>query len=188
MEKSSLTTLFLKLPRNIEVTPEAAKTFLSALTQINSVSGFQKLFGTKPLSLALEIASINQQIMFMITCDTSLIPFIQAQLQSNYPLVVMEKVDDPLNLQGGTLQVLHVKELKLSKGNYYPIGTYDKFTDVDPLSSVLSVLSKAEPTELIVIQIRRYRMARQRGFLCGSRNQESGEWNLDPKTGQNDHN
>ncbi len=146
--ESSLTTLFLKLPRNIEVTPEAAKTFLSALTQINSVSGFQKLFGTRPLALALEMAVTNQQIKFMITCDTSLVPFIQAQLQSNYPLVVMEKVTDPL---AGISLV--VKELKLSKGNYYPIGTYDKFTDVDPLSSVLSVLSKAEPTELIVIQI-----------------------------------
>jgi hypothetical protein len=54
--ESSLTTLFLKLPRNIEVTPEAAKTFLSALTQINSVSTLQKLFGTRPLPHALEIA------------------------------------------------------------------------------------------------------------------------------------
>jgi len=146
--ESSLTTLFLKLPRNIEVTPEAAKTFLSALTQINSVGNLQKLFGARALPLALEIAAINQQIRFMITCDPSLVPFVQAQLQSNYPLVVMEKVADPL---AGIPLV--VKELKLSKGNYYPIGTYDKFTDVDPLSSVLSVLSKAEPTELIVIQI-----------------------------------
>lgn len=146
--ESSLTTLFLKLPRNIEVTPEAAKTFLSALTQINSVSGFQKLFGARPLPLALEIASINQQIKFMITCDPSLVPFIEAQLQSNYSLVVVEKIADPL-----AEITLTVKELKPAKGNYYPIGTYDKFTDIDPLSSVLSVLSKAEPTEIIVIQL-----------------------------------
>ncbi len=146
--ETSLTTLFLKLPRNIEVTPEAAKTFLSALTQINSVSALQKLFGTRPLPFALEIASINQQIRFMITCDPSLVPFVQAQLQSNYPLCVMEKIDDPL---AGIPLV--IKELKPGKGNYYPIGTYDKFTDVDPLSSVLSVLSKAEPTELIMFQV-----------------------------------
>ena len=146
--ESSLTTLFLKLPRNVEVTPEAAKTFLAALTQINSVSAIQKLLGTHPLALSLEIASVNQQIMFIITCDPSLVPFIQAQLQSNYPLVVMEKVKDPLSEIS-----LVVKELKLSKGNFYPLGTYDKFADVDPLSSILSVLSKAEPTETIVIQL-----------------------------------
>jgi len=155
--ESSLTTLFLKLPRNIEVTPEAAKTFLSALTQINSVSTLQKLFGTRPLPLALEIGTINQQIRFMITCDTSLAPFVQAQLQSNYPLVVMEKVGDPLRIEDPERsrmgQPLIVKELKLGKGNYYPIGTYDKFTDIDPMASGLSVLSKAEPTELIIIQV-----------------------------------
>ncbi len=151
---SNLTTLLLKLPRNSEITPEAAKTFLAALTQINSVSGFQKLMGTRPHALALEIASINQQIDFLITCETELVPFIQTQIQSNYPLVVMEKIEDPLTLQGGTLNGgLEVKELKLAKGNFYPIGTYDKFADIDPMASVLSVLSKAEPTELILVQI-----------------------------------
>ncbi|HTK03313.1 MAG TPA: TraM recognition domain-containing protein [Alphaproteobacteria bacterium] len=144
----NLTTLLLKLPRNSDITPEAAKTFLSALTQINSISSFQKFFGTRPPALALELASINQQINFLITCEDTLVPFIQTQIQSNYPLVVMEKIPDPL-----TNQNLDIKELKLAKGNYYPIGTYDKFTDVDPLSSILSVLSKAEPTELILVQI-----------------------------------
>lgn len=148
-----LTTLFLKLPRNIEVTPEAAKTFLSALTQINAVPSFQKLFGTKPLALALEIASVNQQIRFMITCDTGLVTFLENQIQSNYPLVVIEKIDDPLTREGYPLPDLHIKELKLSKGSFYPIGTYDKFTDIDPLSSILSVLSKAEPTEMILVQV-----------------------------------
>ncbi len=146
---STLTTLFLKLPRNQEITPEAAKTFLSALTQINEVPPIKKLFGTIPPPLSLEIASINQQIKFLITCDASLVPFIEAQLQSNYPLVVIERVDDPLS----SLTGMEVKELKISKGSYYPIATYDKFTDIDPLSSVLSVLSKVEPTETVLIQI-----------------------------------
>lgn len=145
---SDLTTLFLKLPRNVEITPEAAKTFLAALTQINSVSTLQKLFGTKPQALSLEIGSVNQQIRFMITCSTDLVPFVQTQLQSTYPLVVIEKVVDPL-----ANQTIFVKELKLARGSYYPIATYDKFADIDPLSSVLSVLSKAEPTEVALIQV-----------------------------------
>ncbi len=148
---SELTTLLLKIPRNVEITPEAAKTFLAALTQINAVPFIKKLFGTKPQALALEIASINQQIVFMITCDSELVPFVQTQIQSTYPLVIIEKINDPLaNVEG---QQLLVKELKLAKGSYYPIGTYDKFADIDPLASVLSVLSKAEPTELVLLQI-----------------------------------
>ena len=146
---SNLTTLLLKLPRNQEVTPEAAKTFLSALTGINSVSSFQKLMGTQAHALSLEIASVNQQILFLITCDDELLPFVQSQIQSNSPLVVMSKIADPL----AGLPTIMIKELKPSKGNYYPVATYDKFTDIDPLSSVLSVFSKTEPTEVLMIQV-----------------------------------
>ena len=80
-----LTTLLLKLPRNIEVTPEASQTFLAALTQINSVSPIQRLLGTHPQPLALELAVFNQQISFQITCDPDLAPFVETQIQSSYP-------------------------------------------------------------------------------------------------------
>ncbi|HJY98226.1 MAG TPA: type IV secretion system DNA-binding domain-containing protein [Patescibacteria group bacterium] len=148
IEMPNLTTLLLKIPRNVEVTPEAAKTFLSALTQVNSIGFWQKLTGGSARPLALEIASINQQIQFLITCDSEIAPYIEAQLQSNYPLVVIQKVADPL-----VDKKIEVKELKLSRGNYYPVGTYDKFADVDPLSSILSVLSKAEPTDIVMVQV-----------------------------------
>ena len=78
-----LTTLLLKLPRNTEVTPEAAQTFLATLTQINTVSPIQRLLGTHPQPLALEIISVNQQIRFQITCDPGLAPFVQTQIQSS---------------------------------------------------------------------------------------------------------
>jgi len=144
----NLTSLLLRLPRETEVTPEAAQTFLAALTQINSVSTFQKLLGTKSQVLALEIILFNQQIHFIITCDSELVPFLETQIQSNYPLAIIEKIQDPL--QGTTLST---KTLKLSKGSYYPLITFDAFTDVDPLSSVLSVLSKGSPEEIAVVQI-----------------------------------
>ena len=104
--------------------------------------------GAKARPLSLEIASVNQQILFLITCDIELLPFVQSQIQSNYPLVVISKIQDPLQAKPIT-----VKELTPAKGNYYPVGTYDKFTDVDPLSSVLSVFSKTEPTEVLMIQV-----------------------------------
>ena len=143
----NLTTLVLKLPRNTEVTPEAAQTFLAALTQINSVSFWERLTGTIPHALALEIALVNQQIRFQITCENELVPFIQTQIQSNYPLVIMEKAQDFLENQR-----LEVASLILKKGSYYPIATFGAFTDIDPLSSILSVLSKGDPDEVSLIQ------------------------------------
>lgn len=143
---NELTTLLLKIPRNTQVTPEAAQTFLSALTQINEVSSIQRLLGKKAKSFALEIALVNQQIMFLITCDNELVPFIETQIQSNYPLALIEKIKDPLsNLD------FEFISFKLSKGNYYPIAVSGSFQDIDPLSSVLSVLAKSDPDEVIIL-------------------------------------
>ncbi len=150
---SELTTLFLKVPRGNEYTPEAAQTFLSALTQLNALSRWERLTGKRPQALALEIILLEQQIHFAITCDTELVPFIEAQLQSNYPLVITEKVPNPLSPEASVVAPLHVQTLKLAKGNYYPLMTYPSFTDVDPVSSVLSVLSKAPPDDVVIIQI-----------------------------------
>ncbi len=146
-----LTTLLLKIPRNTEVTPEAAQTFLSALTQINSVSRLQKLLGTQPQPVSLEIVLFNQQIRFQITCATELVPFIETQLQSNYPLVIIEKAEDPLSVVPEN-KALNIKSLILKNGSYYPLATYENFTDIDPLASVLSVLSKGDPDEVAIVQ------------------------------------
>lgn len=143
----NMTTLLLKIPRNTEVTPEAAQTLFSTLTSINSVGGLSRLMGEKPQVLSLEIALFNQQIHFMITCDNELTQFIEAQLRSNYPLVIMEQIPDPI--EG---KALEVTELSLRKGNYYSIATYDKFTEIDPLASILTILSKGDPDELTIIQ------------------------------------
>lgn len=145
---SSLVTFSVKLPRNTDITPEASKTFLSALTSISSVSFFQKLVGVKPQRLSLEIASVNQQILFLITCDEDISQFVQTQIQSSYPLVIIQKINDPLMEKD-----LYIKNFKTSRGLYYPISTYEKFADIDPLASLLSVLSKAETDEVSLFQI-----------------------------------
>jgi len=143
-----LTTLLLKLPRNTQVTPEAAQTFLSTLTQINPPGLLDKLMGKNEKPFALEIATINQQIQFQITCHPDLVPFVETQIQASYPLVIIQKIDDPL--KDTDFDVLKVF---LSKGNYYPLATYNTFTDVDPMSSILSVLTKALENEVTVLQL-----------------------------------
>ncbi len=144
---ANLVTLYLKIPRNTEITPEAAQTFLATLTSINSASSLDKLFGKYPPALALEIALISQQIHFIISCDPTLAPFIEAQIRSSYPLVIIEHGQDPL----AAIRP-QVKELTLRKGNFYPLATYANFTDIDPLGNVLTILSKGDPEEFAIIQ------------------------------------
>ena len=145
----NLQTLVLKLPRKTEVTPEAAQTFLAALTNINYVSKLDKLiFRKKPKALALEISVVNQVIHFQLTADKELIPYIRTQIQSSYPLVVIENAKDPLE----NFDDPDIASLKLSAGDYYPLSTYENFQDVDPISPILTVLSKAGPEDRILIQ------------------------------------
>lgn len=145
---SEITTLFLKLPRESEVTPEAAQTFLAALTQINSVSSWDRLMGTRPQALALEIYLLEHRIRFAVSCDSELVPFVEAQLQSNYSLAIIEKVVDPI----ASFPSLYISSLTTRKGNYHPISTYSSFSDIDPLSSPLSVLSKVDDGGPTIIQ------------------------------------
>ncbi|QQS39270.1 type IV secretion system DNA-binding domain-containing protein [Candidatus Woesebacteria bacterium] len=152
---SNLTTLLLKVPRNTEVTPEAAQTFLTALTQINPGSG-GSLFGflkstTNTQPLALEIIHFAGQVHFQLTCDINLIPFIETQIHSSYPLTTIDKVNDPISHVDLTNYV--VAYFKLKQGDYYPLTVYPSFKDVDPMSSILSVLSKAPADDFIMFQI-----------------------------------
>lgn len=144
-----LATLFIKVPRENEYTPESAQTFLAALTQISSVTRWERLRGKTPPALSLEIVMQNQQIRFMITSEEDLAPFIEAQIQSNYPLAIAEKVEDPL----ANIETLSLQSVGLSRGNYYPLSTYPAFVDIDPLSSVLTILSKATADDFAMIQI-----------------------------------
>ena len=148
---AELSTLLLKLPRETEVTPEATQTFLAALTQTNMVSSIQKLLGTKPLALTLELAVVEQKIRFQVTCDTQLIPFVETQIQANYPLVIIEKTPDPIR-QLAEGKKLDFVSLKLARGSFYPLATYPDFQDIDPLSSILSVLSKSTTEQVTLIQ------------------------------------
>ena len=144
----NLTTLILKLPRDTEVTPEAAQTFLASLTQIPSINLIEKLRGSHKQKLSLEILLFNQQIQFQVTCSESLVSYVETQIQSTYPLVVIQKQKkDPLEDVG-----VEVLEAKLKYLQDYPIATYNTFKDVDPISSILSVLAKSEPDEITIIQ------------------------------------
>ena len=178
-----LTTFLLRIPRNTEVTPEATQTFLSTLTQINSASFSQKLLGKKPYSLALEIALTNQQIRFQITCNDEIATFIQTQIQSNYPLVIIEKEED--FLEGKSL---FIKSLTLKHGNFYPITTWSTFTDIDPLSSILSVLSKSDPNQTTIVQFALESISsswQSKGTSFAEKGTKNDDGNYSPRSDQN---
>ncbi|HWA51733.1 MAG TPA: hypothetical protein VG895_01605 [Patescibacteria group bacterium] len=70
----------LKLPRNTEITPDAALTFLSSILSTKS-----------PISLIIFLAS--KQINFKIVCHKSQSDFVESSLFSAYPTITVEKLN-----------------------------------------------------------------------------------------------
>ncbi len=144
---TALTTHLVTIPRDTEVTPESAATFLSTFPRILHKSLFDIWIKGEPKPVvALEIGVWEQKIRFLVTCSAHLSQFVTAQIQSTYPLATITPMVDPLpNLVSG----LNVGELKLALASFYPLKTWSDFRDTDPINSYLSVLSKAEPGEVI---------------------------------------
>lgn len=145
---AQLATLQIRVPRDIEATPEATAAFLATLVNLNPQSFLDNLSGKQTAPLALEIALYNQQIHFQITSDEKHLDFIETQVRSSYPLAILERQKEDVF----TDKDLQVIELELKNGNYYPLATYDKFTDIDPITSLLTVLSTGDPDDLALIQ------------------------------------
>jgi hypothetical protein len=144
---AALTTLHIAIPRDTEVTPESASTFLSTFPQILHKSLFDVwIKGEERPTLALEVAVWEQKIHFLVTCSSHLTSFVTAQIQSTYPLATITPIADPLPQLSPRLAV---GELRLSLASFYPLKTWSDFRETDPMNTYLSILSKAEPGEVM---------------------------------------
>ncbi len=148
--KDDRVLLEIKTSRTGEETPEAMVQFFSSLANLK-----KRILYFYPLGIPLsfEIGVINQTIHFYISTPASLSTFIQSQLVSQYPKAILTKVKDPLETEIKQGRVPSLGQMKLNAGFMYPIRTYKDFKDVDPMSSLLAVLSKAKVSDFAWIQI-----------------------------------
>ena len=142
--------LEIKTSRTGEETPEAMVQFLSSL--VNLKKRYFNLISFA-IPVTLEIGVIEQTIHFYISVPSSLVTFIESQLVSQYPKALITKVKDPLSDILSDSSSLAVAQMKLSSSFIYPIKTYKEFKDVDPVSSLLAVLSKAQKEDKAWIQV-----------------------------------
>ena len=148
--QSDRVVLEIKTSRTGEETPEAMVQFLTNLTSLKKplVGMFIRL----GIPISLEIVVVNQTIQFFITVPHRYQAFIESQLVSQYPKASIVKVKDPMPEILAEDKTLALAQLKLSHHSIYPLRDMSDFKDVDPLSSLLGVLSKAQPHDKAVIQ------------------------------------
>ncbi len=146
-----LTTLLLTIPRETEITPESSATFLSTFPAILHKSLFEVwIKGEERPTVALEVGVWEQKIRFLLTCSTHLTQFVISQVQSTYPLAMIVPIEDQLPKLASSLVV---GELKMQLASFYPFKTWAEFRDTDPINSYLSVMSKAEPAEVMYLSL-----------------------------------
>lgn len=142
--------LEVKTSRSGEETPEAMVQFLSSLVSLR-----KRLLNFIPIAVpvTLEVGVIDQLIHFYISAPATLVAFIESQLVSQYPKALIVKIKDPLAEILENQTNLFLGQMRIASGYLYPIRTYKDFKEVDPMSSLIAVLSKAKKEDRIWIQV-----------------------------------
>jgi hypothetical protein len=144
--------LKIKTSRDSQETEEAAVQLLSTLPNLKN-SVFDCLL-KKNESFSLEIFVREQSIQFMAHVPLRLLDYFKGAIHASYPEAIIEEVEyDPIAYFYMENQYLSTANLKLKNRSYLPIKTYHDFQDVDPLSTLMSTLSKNQGDDTILIQI-----------------------------------
>src|SRR3989338_3966047 len=140
MSSENKVVLEVRSAKTGEETPEMMAQVFSSLFAGGYVSYLRRLW-VKVRTLSFEIAAFDQAIHFYAVIPESYKTFLESQISSQYPKILISSVNDYI----GTItksQYLALGNLRHASPFYYPIRTYDGFKDLDPLSSIIGVLSK----------------------------------------------
>jgi len=141
--------LEIKTTRADEETPEAMSHFLASL---GSMKRLYSPFIHVGIPVSFEIALIEQMIHFFVTIPSDYQSFLESQLIAQYPKALIVNAKDYLPEITKDEKTLSVGQLKLLHGTFYPLRTYADFKEIDPLSSILGLLSKSQEGDKVAIQ------------------------------------
>jgi hypothetical protein len=142
--------LEIKTSRTGEETPEAMKQFLLGLVNMKrAIIPYLWYWG---IPFSLELAVIDQLIYFYLAIEPEYQGFVESQLASQYPKALISRAQDYLPRLFEKPETIALGQMKLLHGHLYPLRTIKDFKEVDPLSNLLGVLSKAQVGDMIGIQ------------------------------------
>lgn len=142
--------LQIRNPKEDETTPEAATQIFSSLLS-GQISLMTRLFNEVD-NYAFEIYLTGQTIYYYASIPTTRESLVHSLIQSSYPQSAIQKTQDPLDIVLKNPQIATGK-LQLQNQYILPIKTYADFGNIDPLSSLIGLLSKQHPSYRAAIQI-----------------------------------
>jgi hypothetical protein len=150
-EKASKWTLFeVRVPRSNEIEiGEAEKMFANLASIGGRGKGIAEKF-TVNHSISFEIMAIPGEIRFYVHCPKKLSEMVEKQILGSYQDADVKQVND-YNIFDVNTYVEYTR-LELDEENYFPVRVAENF-EGDPLSNILSSLSKMSNSEGAMVQI-----------------------------------
>lgn len=159
--------LAIDIPKGNEQSPKAVEHIFSHLYGIEKKGNLKERYvqGYTQLRISLEIVSIEGYIQFLIRAPRKFRDLVEAAIYAQYPEAEITEVEDYINSVPKPLELPHPvydlwgTELKLTKSDVYPLKTYPFFEHslsqkfMDPMASILEILSRMGPGEQLWLQI-----------------------------------
>lgn len=149
-DNGALAHLQIRNPKDDETPLEATTQIFSSILP-GSIKWSQALLNP-PVPYSFELFLLSQRIYFYATTPLEKQTFIKSLITSSYPNATVQRTKDPLD---HILSAEHVDaaEIVLNSHFYLPIKPYSDFNKIDPLSSVLGFLARADEHQSAAIQV-----------------------------------
>lgn len=142
----------LAVPRENEYTPESAASIFSSLAHLKRPTWIQRwIHQQHGIRASLEVMVVGQKVHFFASVSNEIADYFVSQFSAAYPLAIISEQED--YLPDWDELNLEVARLVQTNTYYYPIKTYTEFKDIDPMSMLLGVMSKAQPNEVMLFQM-----------------------------------
>lgn len=125
------------------------ETVFASIGGLRAERGFRAwLYGRRD-HFSFEIVASQNKIAFYVAAPAANARYLEQQIHAHYPEASIEEVED-YNAFSPQTQIV-AGYLKTKKSYIFPIKTYQKM-EVDPMNSLINVMSKLSKDESIVIQ------------------------------------
>lgn len=159
--------LAIDIPKGNEQSPKAVEHIFSHLFGILKKGNLKERFirGYTQMGFSLEIVSVEGYIQFLVRTPLQFRDLVEAAIYAQYPEAEITEVEDYVDMIPKPLELPHPEwdiwgtEFKLQKPDAYPLRTYPFFEHslsqkfMDPMASLLEIMSRMGPGEHVWIQI-----------------------------------
>ncbi len=159
--------LAIDIPQQNELSPKAVEQIFAHLHGIKKSGDLIERYieGYTQLSISLEIVSIEGYIQFLIRPPKKFRDLVEAAIYAQYPDAEITEVEDYIDMVPHPEKLadsdwdIYGTEMKLTNNELYPLRTYPMFEHslsqrlLDPLASMMEIMSRMGPGEQLWIQI-----------------------------------